>query len=104
MMTGGIEYLLGNLPDAAMPNIYYWYYATPVMHNMGGYEWDTWNRKMRMLMRTQVRSADHCANGSWDPEGDAWAVRGPRDDDQPRGVDPGIPYRFLPLFEAEARE
>ena len=66
MLTGGMAYLLNHLPDEGSPNIHYWYHATQVMHNMGGYEWDTWNRKMRdLLVHTQVRNVDQCANGSW---------------------------------------
>ena len=57
MLTGGMAYLMNHLPDEGFPNIYYWYYATQVMHNMSGYEWDTWNRKMRdLLVHTQVRN------------------------------------------------
>ena len=49
------------------------------MHNMSGYEWDTWNRKMRdLLVHTQVRNVDQCANGSWAPEKDAWGQHGGR--------------------------
>ncbi len=86
-----------HLPDEGIPNIYYWYYATQVMHNMSGYEWDTWNRKMReLLVRTQVRNVDQCANGSWAPEKDAWGKRGGRVmTDQPLLPDPG---NLLPLF------
>ena len=83
MLTGGMSYLMNHLPDEGFPNIYYWYYATQVMHNMSGYEWDTWNRKMReLLVRTQVRNVNECANGSWAPEKDAWGRqwRSPHDD------------------------
>ena len=45
MLVGGVKYLMHNLPDQGMSNIYYWYYATKVMHNRSGREWDTWNRK-----------------------------------------------------------
>ena len=76
MLIGGMAYLMNHLPDGGCSNIYYWYYATQVMHNMSGYEWDTWNRKMRdLLVRTQVRNVDQCANGSWAPEEDAMAAR-----------------------------
>ena len=47
MLSGGMSYLMSHLPEANDANIYYCYYATQVMHNMNGYEWDTWNRKMR---------------------------------------------------------
>ena len=77
MLAGGMKYLMNDLPDETFPNIYYWYYATQVMHNMSGYEWDAWNRKMRdLLVRTQVRNADSCANGSWAP-GRTFGATGP---------------------------
>ena len=79
MLTGGVKYLMDHLPDESLPNIYYWYYATQVMHNMSGYEWDTWNRKLRdLLVRTQVHNVDQCANGSWAPEKDMSGSRGSR--------------------------
>ena len=72
MLTGGMSYLLNHLPDEGFPNVYYWYYATQVMHNMNGSEWDTWNHKIRnLLLSTQVRNTDQCANGSWPAEKDA---------------------------------
>ena len=79
MLTGGMSYLMNHLPDERLPNVYYWFCATQVMHNMNGNEWDTWNRKMRnLLAHTQVRMIDACANGSWAPEKDAWGKNGGR--------------------------
>ena len=50
------------------------------MHNVPGYEWDTWNRKMRkLLIDTQDKKG--CAEGSWDPvlpAKDAWGDAGGR--------------------------
>ncbi len=97
MLTGGMKYLMGHLPDENFPNIYYWYYGTQVMHNMSGYEWDTWNRKMRdLLVRTQVRNVDQCVDGSRDPAKDAWGKRGGglMDADQPLWP---VPCNLLPL-------
>jgi hypothetical protein len=104
MLTGGMKYLLDHLPDDAFPNVYYWYYATQVMHNMSGYEWDTWNRKMRdILVRTQSRSTDECSNGSWAPERDAWGKRGGRVMQTSLScLTLEIYYRYLPLFKADA--
>ncbi len=87
-----------------MPNVYYWYYATQVMHNMSGYEWDTWNRKMRdLLVHTQVRNVDQCANGSWAPEKDAWGRHGGRVMQTSLScLTLEIYYRYLPLFKADA--
>ena len=44
MMIDGVKYLLNNPPDVKMHNAYYWYYATQVVYNYNGYDWDTWNR------------------------------------------------------------
>ena len=82
MMLDGVQYLMKNMPDVRMHNIYYWYYATQVMHNYSGYEWDTWNRAMRkLLINTQCRDKNTCASGSWDPNNpgkDAWGSPGGR--------------------------
>jgi hypothetical protein len=104
MLVGGMAYLMKNLPDDALPNVYYWYYATQVMHNMSGYEWDAWNRKMRdILVHTQVRNTSECANGSWPPGNDPWGRRGGRVmQTSLSALTLEIYYRYLPLFKAEA--
>jgi hypothetical protein len=67
MMLEGVAYLMHNLPDGNARDFYYWYYATQVMHNIPGPDWDQWNRKMRtILIKSQIRE-DCCAAGSWDP-------------------------------------
>ena len=104
MLTGGMDYLMKNLPDDAVsPNIYYWYYATQVMHNMSGPEWDTWNRKMRnLLVHTQVRNVDECADGSWAPEKDAWGKSGGRlMTTSLSALTLEVYYRYLPLFKTD---
>ena len=35
-MVEGTAFLMQNLPDTGARNIYYWYYATQVMHNQPG--------------------------------------------------------------------
>ncbi len=53
-----------NLHDT---NIYYWYYATQLLHHWGGREWEHWNEAMSdALVTTQVRTG-HAA-GSWNPD------------------------------------
>ena len=67
-MVQGTAMLMNNLPNVASRNLYYWYYATQVMHNQPGPDWDTWNRKIRRtLIDTQCKK-DNCAAGSWDPK------------------------------------
>ena len=105
MLTGGMAYLMTRVPqEGAVPNIYFWYYATQVLHNMSGAEWDTWNRKMRdVLVHTQVRNVDECDNGSWPPERDQWGSRGGRVmQTSLSALTLEIYYRYLPLFKAEA--
>jgi hypothetical protein len=57
-------------------NIYYWYYATQMLHNLGGKEWVSWNKHVRDgLVSMQVKSKG-CDRGSWDPlypQPDRWA-------------------------------
>ena len=80
LVTGGVDYLMANLPDSANHNVYYWYYATQVMHNMADKNWDTWNEKMqKILVDSQAR--EDCAAGSWNPDlpnKDAWGPYGGR--------------------------
>ena len=95
-MVEGTAYLMQNIPATSdKPNIYYWYYATQVMHNQPGPDWDTWNRKMRQLL-IDTQCKDGCATGSWDPEkrhlGDAGR---PGDADQPVGAYPGSVLSLL---------
>ncbi|MGQ9770072.1 MAG: pectate lyase [Thermogutta sp.] len=61
-------------------DVYYWYYATQVCHNMEGDFWHTWNSVMRQaLPEQQIKTGQHA--GSWDPtkpSRDAWANEGGR--------------------------
>jgi hypothetical protein len=80
-LARGVEYLMANPPDEQNArNIYYWYYATQVLHNLADDDWEAWNRKMQaILVRTQAREG--CATGSWDPDRpvrDAWGPQGGR--------------------------
>jgi len=65
----GVGYLMEeHPPDRRRPNIYYWYYGTQVMHNIGGRRWTLWNSKMRDMVIGMQRKKGHKA-GSWDPVG-----------------------------------
>jgi hypothetical protein len=104
VIVGGVKYLLENPPKDEARDIYYWYYATLVMHNMSGKEWDTWNRQMRrVLVQTQVRQG--CASGSWDPDHpapDAWGMAGGRLMlTALSALTLEVYYRYLPLFKVD---
>jgi len=74
----GIRYLLQDPVDYdADENVYYWYYATQVLHHMGGEPWDQWNDVMReRIPARQVRQG--AERGSWNPGGDRWGAHGGR--------------------------
>ena len=66
-MQEGVSTLMKRLPDLRSRPLYFWYYATQVMHNCLGPDWDRWNRQMRrVLIETQIKEG--CAHGSWDPD------------------------------------
>lgn len=71
----GTQYLLlEHPPEPRNANIYYWYYATQLMHHYGGRRWETWNKQLRdsLVGLQETRGANA---GSWptriDPRGDA---------------------------------
>jgi len=68
-LQSGAKYLLqDHLPSEQSPDIYYWYYATQVMHHVGGRSWENWNRQMRRLL-VELQRTDGDLAGSWDPRG-----------------------------------
>ena len=105
LMTEGVGVLMSNLPDNNARSLYYWYYATQVMHNVPGPEWETWNRKMRKaLIESQVK--ERCAAGSWDPEKpskDPWSDAGGRIMVTSLAcLSLEVYYRYLPLYKLDA--
>jgi hypothetical protein len=76
-LNAGVEYLVANLPDWNKRNVYYWYYATQVLHHMEGKPWRAWNEEMRKILpEHQVTRGRE--RGSWDPGGDRWGGEGGR--------------------------
>ena len=75
----GVDYLLDNKIDykAAEIDVYYWYYATQVLHHMDGSDWNEWNAVMREeVPRQQVKSGPE--KGSWSPSKDKWGGKAGR--------------------------
>lgn len=68
----GVRLLLKDfMPQWGKRDVYYWYYATQVMHHMEGDEWNQWNNAIKKILVTnQVKSGKE--RGSWNPEGDEW--------------------------------
>jgi hypothetical protein len=67
--------------DLGRTSMYYNYYATQVMHHVGGEAWDFWNPKMRdmLIQRQDKGDAQHLHQaGSWDPKTDSLGGAGGR--------------------------
>jgi hypothetical protein len=94
-MTEGLNYLAAN-QNAALHNTYLLYYATQVMHNLPGQQWETWNRDIqKTLIESQIREG--CAAGSWKPNShDA----GPLMSTSLTALTLEVYYRWNPLYEA----
>ncbi len=79
-LVAGSEYLMQHLPPesgGSLGAIYYYYYATQVLHHMEGPNFDLWNHRMREhLIRTQQKTGHKV--GSWNPEGADQGKRGGR--------------------------
>jgi hypothetical protein len=68
LMEGARWLLDEHQPSRRNTNIYYWYYATQMMHHIGGSEWEEWNLLMRdILVELQEKSGADA--GSWRPSG-----------------------------------
>jgi hypothetical protein len=73
----GVEYLLANLPDWERRNVYYWYYATQVLHHVEGAPWREWNVVMRKMLPANQETRGR-ERGSWNPGQDRWGREGGR--------------------------
>jgi len=80
MMDGVDNHLKPHPPQTGRNDMYYYYYATQVMHHLGGERWTKWNNTMRdLLVKSQDKTAG-ALNGSWSPVGDPypWSSAGGR--------------------------
>jgi hypothetical protein len=74
----GIQYLLKTPVDYDKDeNVYYWYYASQVLHHLGGDAWHQWNLAMReQIPARQVKQG--AERGSWNSQSDRWGPHGGR--------------------------
>ena len=66
-LEAGVQYLLSHPPQQG-GDLYYWYYATQVLHHYGGEPWEEWNPVMRDLLIDSQSTEGH-ESGSWAPQG-----------------------------------
>ena len=68
-LVKGVEYLKNNPPTPQFKGVFYCYYATQVMRDMGGDDWTYWNSRMRdFLIQAQEKEGGE-DKGSWSPQG-----------------------------------
>ncbi len=98
-MVEGMNYVMSNL-GGAKNDSYFLYYATQVMHNLPGPEWDTWNRNARKhLISTQIKQG--CAEGSWPVSGH---TAGPIMSTSIHALTLEVYYRYLPLYQLDNKK
>lgn len=96
------DYLLHRLPATDDYHLYYWYYGTLAMFQLGGTHWDRWNQSLSAVLLDTQRKSGH-AKGSWDPQ-------------RPFGIDGGrvfttacsalcleVYYRYIPLYATSGK-
>lgn len=98
----GVSGVWNDLQATDERNIYYWYYATQLLHNMQNKAWKQWNVRVRdALVAMQVESKG-CDQGSWSPlfpTQDRWGIRGGRLFQTSLSIlTLEVYYRFLPLY------
>lgn len=98
-MIEGMNYVMSHL-NTAKTNSYFLYYATQVMHNLPGPEWDKWNREARRhLISTQIKNG--CAAGAWAPNGHN---AGPVMSTSIHALTLEVYYRYLPLYQIDKKD
>lgn len=95
-------------------NIYFWYYATQLLHNLQGPMWVQWNVQVRDSLVFTQNTTNSCAKGSWDPtlvmpDGrrleDAWGKEAGRLFVTSLSMlTLEVYYRYLPIYQARDRD
>jgi hypothetical protein len=99
----GVKFLSESGPSKT--NVYYNYYATQVLRQYGGPEWDRWNEAMRnQLVNTQVKSG-HAAGSWYDGTVPSWEQQGGRlYCTAMSAMILEVYYRYMPLYGDKSTE
>ncbi|MDY0165310.1 MAG: hypothetical protein RBS80_02135 [Thermoguttaceae bacterium] len=91
------DYILEELPGSGQINLYYWYYATVGMYQLGSDHWGRWNEAMQRTLIDNQRKDGPLA-GSWDTD-TVWGGYGGRVYTTAMAtLCLEVYYRFLPLY------
>jgi hypothetical protein len=101
-LVRGVETVFQQLQADETRNIYYWYYATQLLHNMRDEHWPQWNQKVREALIASQIKGNGCDRGSWDPEApssDVWGSKAGRLYTTSLSLlTLEVYYRYLPLY------
>ncbi len=102
-LVKGASAVARDLESAGDRNIYYWYYATQLLHNMQNDDWKRWNVRVREGLIKMQTGGMGCDRGSWDPihpQPDQWASAGGRLFlTSLSTLTLEVYYRYLPLYQ-----
>ncbi len=105
-MIKGASGVWDDLQSSDDRNIYYWYYATQLLHNMQNRAWKQWNTRVRDALVAMQTTGDGCDRGSWSPilpVPDRWGLRGGRLFQTSLSIlTLEVYYRFLPLYRTDS--
>jgi hypothetical protein len=73
-VSAGAETLMTSLPDwKGTRDLYYWYYGSLAMFQIGGEYWTKWNEAMKPALTKNIyNKKKDCLFGSWSPAGTVW--------------------------------
>ncbi len=107
-LVKGAAHVASDLEHSPERNIYYWYYATQLLHNMQNKDWERWNVKVRDLLVAIQMKGLGCDRGSWDPflpQPDRWARAGGRLYVTSLSLlTLEVYYRYLPLYRTSEKD
>ena len=99
-VMGGAQRFAAEIPGQRgnRTDLYYWYYATLVMFQVGSDHWKTWNDTLRpTLVNSQIKGG--ADDGSWAPDVDSYGERGGRVFTTALGaLCLEVYYRYLPMY------
>lgn len=107
-LVKGASMVADHLDESADRNVYYWYYATQLLHNMQNKDWEKWNVRVRDGLVSMQVLGQGCDRGSWDanrPAPDRWGSTNGRAGAGRLFVTSlsvltlEVYYRYLPLYQ-----
>lgn len=102
-MRAGAGKIAASLFESKERNIYYWYYATQLLHNMQGKAWKRWNGMVRDGLVAMQVQGNGCDRGSWHPRlpiPDRWGNEAGRHFTTSLSVMTlEVYYRYLPIYQ-----